>query len=111
MRRFTGQEDAVAERLGQHLACGLPARRGRRGGAEHPRLVVPTRRVAALDETFHVRAVKTAEPIDSKIDHRRLALGGEIAPEISPNIDHANGGTRRIAQECRRLRAPTPPYY
>src|SRR5262249_5255090 len=33
--------------------------------------------------------------------------GGEIAPEISPNIDHANGGTRRIAQECRRLLALT----
>src|SRR5262249_49917874 len=64
-------------------------------------------RVATLDDTFHVRAVKTAEPIDTKIDHRRLALGGEIAPEIPPNIDHANGGTRSIGQDCRRLLALT----
>src|SRR5262249_37165678 len=107
MSRFAGQEDTVAERLGQYLACGLRARRGGRGGAEHPRLVVPTRRVAALGDTFHLPAVKTAQPNYSKIHHRRLALGGEIVPEIPPNIDHANGGTRSIGQDCRRLLALT----
>ena len=59
--------------------------------------------MAAFDGTFHVRAVKAAEPSGGKVDHRRRAVGGEIASEIAPDIDHANGGTGSVAQDCRRL--------
>src|SRR5438034_5748106 len=62
MRGFARQEDAIAQRLGQHFARGLSARRSGRGGAKHPRLVVPARGVATLDEVLHVGAVEPAEP-------------------------------------------------
>src|SRR5262249_38504590 len=105
MRGLTGQEDAAADRLAQYLARGLSSGRSGRDGAEHPRLVVPARGVAAFDCVFHVRAVETAQPVDRKIDHRRIAFGRQIAPETSPDVDDANRGTRHVAEEGRGLPA------
>src|SRR5262245_63730328 len=60
VRRLAGEEDAAAERLGEDLARGLAAGRRGGGGAEHPRLVVPARGMAALHLILHVGAVERA---------------------------------------------------
>src|SRR4029077_11026357 len=106
VRGLTGEEDAAADRLGHDLARGLRARRGRGPSAEHPRLVVPARGVTALDRILYVGAVETAEPGGGKINHRRLALGRELAAESTTHVDHAYRGAAHVGEDRGSLPAP-----
>src|SRR5207245_1972289 len=64
---------------------------------------IPSRRVLALDAALDVGAVESGNPADGEIDHRRLALGGKVAAEISGHVDHAHRRAGNVCENCSSL--------
>src|SRR5262249_2813374 len=92
MHGFARKPDLIAERLRQGPARRLVARARGGPGAEHPWLLVPTRRAGALDGLSDIGAKKLRQPIAGEGHHRRLTLGREVAAKIAADLDH---GQRR----------------
>src|SRR3974377_487974 len=105
MHRFPGPREAAIKWLHKDPTRIGFIRRGRRQGAEHPGLLVPTRGIAALDLSLHVRVEQRGEPFACEIDHRRLALSRKLAAEIACHLDEVQAGTRYIREQRGRARS------
>jgi hypothetical protein len=62
-------------------------------------------RGVALDRLADVGAVETGQPTERKIEHRGVALGGQIAPEAACHIHDAERRARRVGEQRRRAGA------
>src|ERR1700736_2934694 len=99
MRGFARVEDAIADRLHQHLACGL-CPRGRSGyGSERPGLLRPPGDRLTLHVFLDVAAVKTGEPGYCKIHQLLRPFARKVASEASADIDSADGRARDVCEQ------------
>ncbi len=105
MHRLAGEEHAVAERLHQDAARALPARRRRRDRALRPGLLAPLRRLRAPHRLLHVGAEQPAEPFHRELDHRLVALLGEIAAELAADRNHRQRRAADIGEQRSGARA------
>src|SRR6266487_1544869 len=96
---------ALAQWLGQRLACPLAAGSRHRGGAKGPGLLVPARRMRAPDRLLHLGTVEAGEPVERKRHHCRLSLRGETGPKPASHIDEAKLRPREVREQRRRALA------
>src|SRR6266536_3784144 len=98
---FAGEPKALAQWLGQRLACPLAAGSLHRGGAKGPGLLVPARRMRAPDRLLHLGTVEAGEPVERKRHRCRLSLRGETGPEPASHIDKAKLRPREVREQRR----------
>ena len=88
VHRLAGEEHAVPDRLHQNATRSLAARRRRRECAERPGILLPLRRLRALQRLLHAGAKHTAQRFHGKLGHRLVALLGEVAAKFASDLDH-----------------------
>ena len=105
VQRLAGEPDAAAERLDQRIARVGVAGARRRHGAEHVRLLVPARDVAARDCVCDAGAEQRRQPLAREIEHGRLALGRQLAAESARHLDQMQVAAGYSAEQRRGARA------
>src|SRR5215475_831208 len=98
MQSFARQPKTAPNRLRQNSSRISTARHGGRHRAKREGLLVPARRITALDFVFDAGTKQRCHPVTREFDHRSFALFRQIAAENSGNLDQMQAAARDIGK-------------